>query len=282
MKTEIFRMQSYMRPGEHFHFARVSLDDKLPAVLHSHDFFEVVLVEQGNVIHWINGAYQELPRGALVFIRPDDCHGLASVPGTRAILLNTIVTPATSDHLRTRYHEDFADRFFWSEGVLPDTRYLDGPKIERAINTAIELQTADRGLVRIEQFLLTLLTRVVDTSFDPTSSAPDWLAAACLAARNPDVFRRGASGLVEASRRGHEHVCRTAQKHLGMSPTDYVNRIRMEHAAMLLGDGSQSVEAVAQDCGISNLSYFYRLFRQHYGATPLAYKKRHATNPFAS
>lgn len=281
MKTTIFKMESYLRPGEHFHFSRVALSDSQPLTRHSHDYNEVFLVEQGEVLHWVNDEVVPLTRGSLVFVRQDDCHALSASLGSKARILNVIVTPTTTDHLVSRYHEAFAERFFWSTDGLPDTRQLNGPRIERAINTAIELQTADRGLIRIEQFLLTLLTRVVDTSFDPTSSAPDWLAAACLSARDPDVFRRGAAGLVEASRRGHEHVCRTAQKHLGMSPTDYVNRIRMEHAAMLLGGGSQSVETVAQDCGISNLSYFYRLFREHYGTTPLAYKKRHAKNPLA-
>ena len=272
METQTFHLQDYLRPGEHFHFARVTLDDLPPAFAHDHDYFEVFLVEQGALRHRINGQTQTLTKGALVFIRPGDCHALSALPGQRAQLLNIIVPPATVAHLGARYRDDFAGRFFWSGAPLPDTRQIDGPRMERAINTAIELQTEDRALVRIEQFLLTLLTRVVDAAFDPTSSAPAWLAAACLAARDPAVFRRGAAGLVEASRRGHEHVCRTAQRHLGMSPTDYVNRIRMEHAAMLLGEGRQSIESVAADCGIANLSYFYRLFRQHYGTTPLAYK----------
>lgn len=281
MKTQTFKMTDYLRADEHFHFARVALDDRPPAFAHTHDYYEVFLVEHGEVRHQINGNVETLGKGALVFIRPSDCHALSALPGRRAQILNIIVTPATSAHLIARYKEDFNQRFFWSTDPLPDTRQIDGPRMERAINTAIELQTADRGLVRIEQFLLTLLTRVVDAAFDPTSSAPAWLAAACLAARDPAVFRRGATGLVEVSRRGHEHVCRTAQRHLGMSPTDYINRIRMEHAAMLLGEGRQSIEGVAADCGISNLSYFYRLFRQHYGTTPLAYKKRHASNPLA-
>lgn len=276
METRLFTIDSYIRPGEHFHFARKYLEDDAPDFVHCHDYFEVLIVESGAVRHWINGAEETLPRGALVFLRPDDCHRLAAAPGTRARILNIMARTETVAHLGARYGEDLGPRFFWKTGPTPDLRRLDGPRIERAVNSAMELQTAVRGLVAIEQFLLALMTRVVDLSVDPTSAAPPWLAAACLSARDPAVFRRGAAGLVEASRRGHEHVCREAKRHLGMSPTDYVNRIRMEHAAMLLSDRRLSVEEVAADCGLANLSYFYRLFRAHYGTTPSDYRRRHA------
>ncbi|MDJ1007714.1 MAG: AraC family transcriptional regulator [Paracoccaceae bacterium] len=276
MKTRLFTIDAYLRPGAHFHFARKTLDDAGPRFAHYHDFFEVLLVETGALDHWINGRWERLSRGALLFVRPADTHALSAVAGSRARIVNIVVRPDTVDHLGARYGADLGQRFFWSTARLPDARQLDGPRIERAVNTAMDLQTDDRSLARIEQFLLALMTRVVDISVDPTSAAPDWLATACLAARDPQVFRRGAAGLVEASRRGHEHVCRAAKRHLGMSPTDYVNRIRMEHAAMLLGDGRMSIEEVAGDCGLANLSYFYRLFRAHYGTTPREYRRRHA------
>lgn len=279
IKTRTLTLDSYLRPGEQFHFARRDLSDRRPVFAHRHDFYEVLLVESGSLNHWINGAEETLARGALVFVRPDDCHRLSATPATHARILNIIARPETIAHLGHRYATDIGARYFWTDARLPDTRHLDGPRIERAINSAIDLHTADRGLARIEQFLLALMTRVVDLSVDPTSSAPDWLASACLAAREPAVFRRGAAGLVEASRRAHEHVCRVAKQHLGMSPTQYVNRIRMEHAAMLLGDGRLSIEDVASDCGVANLSYFYRLFREHYGTTPREYKQRHSADP---
>jgi AraC family cel operon transcriptional repressor len=48
------------------------------------------------------------------------------------------------------------------------------------------------------------------------------------------VFREGAEGFVKVAGRSQEHVCRQTRRHLGLSPTQYVNRIRIQHAAMLL------------------------------------------------
>ena len=45
-----------------------------------------------------------------------------------------------------------------------------------------------------------------------------------------------------------------------MTPSAFVNRVRIEHAAMLLGKGEIPIPGVAGACGIENLSHFYRLF----------------------
>lgn len=185
----------------------------------------------------------------------------------------------TADHLVDRYGDELGERFFWKTGPEPDYYFLSGPRLERAINSSVELQTARRTRARIEQFLLYMMTRVIDYSLAVPADTPRWLVTACQAAHSPEVFKQGATGFVEAAGRGHEHVCRMAKKHLGVSPTTYVNRIRMEHAAMHLGATDMSIMDVALECGIENLSHFYKLFRNSYGHTPSQYRKHHRIDP---
>jgi mannose-6-phosphate isomerase-like protein (cupin superfamily) len=72
------------QPEDAFHFARKDVPLDPPVLEHSHDFFELLMVEQGAVHHWINGLEERLEAGTLVFIRPSDRHALQSVPGRRA------------------------------------------------------------------------------------------------------------------------------------------------------------------------------------------------------
>ena len=90
----------------------------------------------------------------------------------------------------------------------------------------------------------------------------------------------GVVGFIEACGRSHEHVCRTSHEVLGVTPTAYINQIRIEHAAHLLRSDDIQIERVAETCGFENTSYFYRLFRRQYGATPRAYRLRHQKSPF--
>jgi len=274
-----YRIDTYIDASEAFHFTRKDLPETPPLIEHSHDYFELMLVEHGQVHHWINGVEEVLDRGHLVFIRPGDRHALQAVSGTGGRILNVMFRADTAAHLVGRYAEDMEGRFFWQTGPLPVTLRLRGPQRERAVNAMLNLQSSHRGLARIEHFLLSVMTHVLDASDAVDDRAPPWLLAACHATREPRVFRQGAEGFLAAAGRSHEHVCRQARRYLGLSPTQYVNRIRIQHAAMLLAGTDRALTDIALDCGFENLSYFHRLFRDQYGTTPRGYRLRHRRNP---
>lgn len=54
----------------------------------------------------------------------------------------------------------------------------------------------------------------------------------------------------------------------GRSFSDELNTLRLEHAAHLLRGGEHSILGVMFSCGFRDLSHFYRLFRERYGAPP--------------
>jgi AraC-like DNA-binding protein len=57
----------------------------------------------------------------------------------------------------------------------------------------------------------------------------------------------------------------------GTTFTEYVARERLGRAYRLLSDPrflNRSITTIAFDVGFANLSYFNRLFRRNYGATP--------------
>jgi AraC family cel operon transcriptional repressor len=270
-----FRIDNYLDAREAFHFIRKDLPETPPLLAHNHDYYELMLVEQGQVHHWINGVEEVLEQGHLVFLRPADSHALQAVAGSGGRILNVMFRPATAHHLVARYGDEISGRFFWQEGALPVTLRLHGPQRERAVNAMLTLQTSHRGLARIEHFLLSVMTHVLDAAEVVDDRAPAWLLAACRAAREPRVFRLGAEGFRAAAGRSQEHVCRQSRRYLGLSPTQYVNRIRIQHAAMLLAGTDRALPEIAADCGFENLSYFHRLFRDQYGTTPRSYRMRH-------
>ncbi len=280
MNVTRFQIGDYIEPGEAFHFARKELEPRFPDKAHDHDYFEVFLIEKGETLHWINGETERLRPGHLAFVRPPDTHAFRASRDVGCQIINVMFRIETAAHLVDRYSHEFGGRFFDWDGPLPEAYVLQGPRFERAVNVAQELRSSIRSLARVEEFLLTLTNRVVERKSHANSNAPRWFSAACLAAREPDVFRRGSAGFVEASGRSHEHVCRVTRSELGMTPSAFVNRVRIEHAAMLLGEGEIPIPDVARACGIENLSHFYRLFRAQYGVTPRKYRIRHQQAPF--
>lgn len=280
MEITQFKIESYLRDRGSTHVARKLLAKRWPKQAHNHDYYEVFLIEKGSTEHWINGRLEVLSQGHVVYIRPDDAHAFRANAETGCGIINVMFRIETAHHLRSRYAEEFVGRFFDAPGDAPDTYFLRGPRMERAINVAQDLANSKQSLARAEEFLLTLANRIIDPVARMNPGAPQWLIDACIAAQDPEVFRAGAPGFVAAAGRSHEHVCRTCQQVLGISPSTYINRVRVEHAADQLARTTLAIPEIVAHCGIENVSHFYRLFRNHYGTTPRAYRRRHQLNPF--
>lgn len=63
-------------------------------------------------------------------------------------------------------------------------------------------------------------------------------------------------------------------KATGLSPLQYVQTLRLEEAKQMLETTNDSIEAIAQQVGYEDASFFSRLFRRRVGITPSAYRKR--------
>lgn len=61
---------------------------------------------------------------------------------------------------------------------------------------------------------------------------------------------------------------RAFQAHLGLSPKQYLIKIRMIRALDLLAENKLSIKEIAFACGFADEKYFSRAFRQKYGCSP--------------
>ena len=66
---------------------------------------------------------------------------------------------------------------------------------------------------------------------------------------------------------------RVFKKNFGLTPLNYMLRLRMEIAVRLLTTTSKSVKEIAFEAGYSNEFYFYRQFKKHYNYSPGSLKK---------
>lgn len=62
------------------------------------------------------------------------------------------------------------------------------------------------------------------------------------------------------------------RQQFGVTPLEYINRERIRLAKQLLADERNSITAVSQLCGFSDVNYFVRLFKKSEGITPGAYQ----------
>lgn len=58
-----------------------------------------------------------------------------------------------------------------------------------------------------------------------------------------------------------------------LSPKEYLNHYRLDYAGILIHTTDMSFNEVASSVGFEYSSHFFRLFKKHFGMTPLEYKK---------
>ena len=64
------------------------------------------------------------------------------------------------------------------------------------------------------------------------------------------------------------------REHTGLSPNDYLQRLRIRKAKKLLASGNDSSLSISSACGFPDSRYFSRVFKQHTGSTPLGYRQK--------
>ncbi|MDE7145485.1 MAG: AraC family transcriptional regulator, partial [Duncaniella sp.] len=61
---------------------------------------------------------------------------------------------------------------------------------------------------------------------------------------------------------------------LGVSPSDFLRRIRMQRAEKLITDTSLTFSEIAFSVGFSDPKYFTKCFKKDTGVTPSEYRKK--------
>lgn len=131
----------------------------------------------------------------------------------------------------------------------------------------------------IDDFAAALLTHLLRTNETDVSSTRELTQRSRLIGKIreyvADNYREGSLSKMAASM-GYEstYLSATIKKSTGATFKSMVNEERMRRATLLLHDERLPVYAIADEVGISNLTQFYKRFREFAGCTPQEYRDR--------
>lgn len=267
--TQTLMHADILADGTKIRLTRATLAPTRPRTLHDHDFYELFWVQNGKVRHHLSDQTDTLGEGDVVFLQPGQTHALQG-RGEHALVVSLCIHPETINALVAR-HPSVDGHLFWAASGPIQTR-RDIRQLAALNHAAVLLENSPCDTLAAEAFLLPLCADLTAAAF--SKDIPDWLATACTAAKTPEVFRNGSAGLVAVTGKAHPHVSRMMRKHLGQTPSDYINHIRMDHAARALTTDNEAISEIAAGCGIPNMSHFHKLFRAAHGLTPLQYRQK--------
>jgi AraC family transcriptional regulator, dual regulator of chb operon len=262
------RFRDYAPPGAAYHLGLRAPRRRFRGTLHTHDFAELMWVERGVLVHLINGDRRPLEAGDAVFVRPADIH---TVVGKEFAQVAVAFERQTLDFLKQRYFD--GTDWPWRAGTAPATYRLDRRQLAHLTELVRLLAMANPTRLALERFLLDILHELTQQAAPP--GVPHWLQDALTRlADDREALARGVPALASFAGRTREHVNRVARSTTGLRATDLVNEARLTRAAAQLTLTGEPIVAIAHDCGLPNLSHFYRLFNARFGVTPHRWRLR--------
>lgn len=63
----------------------------------------------------------------------------------------------------------------------------------------------------------------------------------------------------------------------GMPPGRWIIEKRLEHARCILPKSKKAITDIVVECGFTNITHFDRVFKKHFGETPIQYRKKYSS-----
>lgn len=245
--------------------------------LHWHDFYEFFLIQKGSIHHFINEKKYLVHENELCFIKPDDRHRFQKTTECeRAIMINIAFTSplfsAVMEFLfeeRDLYHFDFDNT-----PVATDTFLRTAFKKLAAFLYQKQSAAAFEDTAVLKSFLSTILLQIPHKQEFQQQSIPNWLVSAKKEMEKRENYELGLRQFIHISGKTQEHLTRSMRKFYDVSPTEYINKLRLHQAAYLLQSTTRNVTEIIFKIGFNNIPHFNKNFKKMYGVSPRKYRKQ--------
>ncbi|MDE7016050.1 MAG: AraC family transcriptional regulator [Lachnospiraceae bacterium] len=254
---------------------------------HRHNYVEMVYMCSGSTTHIINGReHITLHTGDLLFLNQNATQEI--LPAAESdIAVNFIILPEffdrafsmiekeniLHDFLISSLSQDYSQSsylHFQAKDILPVQNL-----IENMIWTLIHKKTATNTINQTTMGLLFMnLSLFADTINQDDPHQYEQNLVFSILKYIESHYKDGTLAEIAAETcHPAYYISRLLKKHTDSNFKELLQQKKLQQAAYLLSQTSLSVEAVMDNIGYDNSSYFYRKFRERYGGSPKEYRK---------
>lgn len=236
--------------------------------LHWHDYIELELVTGGKAKHIFNGNDAPLEEGTFVFSTFTDYHYI--MPKNKLNVLNlNFSLDAVSDELRKRLEAR-------TSGICTKLDKKTYETLKALMQILIAEANEENGSMSyisniIECIFIKLFETVLQGSENNISSA---LQSAIIYARSNFINNPSVEDVAKMFNYHPKYFGSVFRKTTGLAFTDYLSKLKVGYAQLLLSTTDRSIEQVCFDCGFSSLATFRRVFKEYCGMSPREYRIR--------
>ena len=279
--------------------------------MHRHKFYEMVFIQRGSCRHFYKNDTTLLIPGDVFLISPDEPHSYQfdeSICMYNCQFYPEILHRSSADFIKeltfaslkeqAPLHRRMQDMYnLWEEmdeapvqtpsmGNINDQGIIHLNLQQQSLIASYlgsimsEQAKQNYEYIRMKQMyletMLIVLARIKKDQFDAKEQTPSWQSEMILDALNRiDAHLEDHFDFIEEADRQHispSYYRMIFKKVTGLSPLEYLNRVRILRALELLQTTYMSIGEVADAVGIHDSNYFSRLFKKLVGCPPSYYK----------
>ncbi len=247
----------------------------------SHDFWEMVYVDKGEIVATSDGVRHIVPQGSAIFHKPNEFHRLAA-NGTIAPNVFIITFVCTSRDMQF-FNEKITEiptklRSYIADII--DERHIirsDPPGTDTVNGRAVGIASEQMVKLYLEQFLI-LLLRGEEAAKPGRFSAEreDWdnqLVNDMIHYLQEHIYQElSVSDLCRRFCYSKTQLSKVFKEATGSTIMDYYTRLKIKEAKYMIREGNLNFSQIAVQLSFDNPQYFSRTFKRIAGMTPKEYK----------
>lgn len=258
--------------------------------LHTHDFSELVIVQNGAGIHMSPAGDYPIGAGDAFVLHGNQAHGYRDTAELELVnilfCLDELAVPLRDVVLLPGYHALFTleplfrqrDKFESRLRLTPDALHQVSELVQR-----MEVEASNRvagwrfAVTACFMLLMADLCRYYSHMENPAAQPLLRLGRVIGHIEQHYSKQLTLDELASVGDLSRRTLTREFRRALGCSPIEYLIRLRLTHAVALIQEGSANVTDIAFHVGFLDSNYFARQFRAFMGCSPRDYRKLHST-----
>lgn len=253
--------------------------------MHWHEEMEIVYVEEGEFIECVDFEDYHIKKGDIILVNPSVLHSFRQFENKRTVFRSIIfnmnlLTGNSTDACSIKYFVPFTENNYISPVVITaDNPHY--PQIrEKVLNMIsvynekgecfeIKLKAEVYGLFYI-LFKGVFINELGDSSIRDITTKNIKIIIDYI---NENYMNNiTIDELAETVNLSKHYFMRFFKKYMGMTCIEYINDYRLNIASNMLLTTRVQITEVAASIGITNLSYFNRIFKKKFHMTPKEYR----------
>ncbi len=247
---------------------------------HSHNMWELVVFEKGETDNVVNGITYDAKPGDVFLIGPPHTHAI-NFRSTPHLHRDLYYTDESVRLIAAMFSDDLYEKLCSSDILyfhLSTNSFQSITHQEEKLESLSVIASSDSGvsIEELRNISLSVLHYVIgiyrSKMLTTTPAYPKWLLEVLQFLSSPDNFTKSVNDVISGTFYSHGTVSNTFKQYLGVTVSEYLIGLRLDHAAELLSNTEKSTLEVCSAVGYDSFSYFIKQFKKKFGVTPHKYK----------